>query len=287
MLVLLRDRGTGLQALNYYSRHLGDYAKDTGQLSMTEHGAYTLLLDWYYANERPIPAEKIYRIAKATTPEERESVDAVLADFFLKKGREFFHKRVDEEIARFNEKSDKASASARQRWEKNLRPHSERNANGYANASETHSERNATRARVHKPITNNQEKALEAEAPNGAFVLTAGEDAPKGSANTCPHQEIVALYHELLPALPAVRLWTAKRAGYKHLQSRWREVRERQSLKWWEAYFRYVSRCDFLMGKTNGARGPFYADLDWLVNATNLVKVYEGKYQNANGSART
>ena len=30
--------------MNYYERHLGDYARDTAHLSMMEHGAYGLLL---------------------------------------------------------------------------------------------------------------------------------------------------------------------------------------------------------------------------------------------------
>ena len=31
--------------VNYYEHHLGDYAKDTGHLSMLEHGAYRIQLD--------------------------------------------------------------------------------------------------------------------------------------------------------------------------------------------------------------------------------------------------
>ena len=39
---------------NYYKRHLGDYAmKDTRHPSL-EHGAYCLLLDYYYSTEKPI-----------------------------------------------------------------------------------------------------------------------------------------------------------------------------------------------------------------------------------------
>ena len=33
----------------FYKRYLGDYQRDTGHLSMLEHGAYTLLLDAFYA----------------------------------------------------------------------------------------------------------------------------------------------------------------------------------------------------------------------------------------------
>lgn len=84
--------------MNYYKRHLGDYAKDTGHLSMAEHGAYTLLLDWYYANERAITADKAYRIAKASTIHERAAVDAVLADFFVLEGGAWHNKRSDAEL---------------------------------------------------------------------------------------------------------------------------------------------------------------------------------------------
>ena len=37
--------------MNYYKRHLGDYAKKAGHLSTWEHGAYTLILDAYYDRE--------------------------------------------------------------------------------------------------------------------------------------------------------------------------------------------------------------------------------------------
>lgn len=69
--------------MNYYTRHLGDYARDTGHLSALEHGVYTLLLDRYYATEKPIPAALTYRVARATTEAERAAVDAVLAEFFV------------------------------------------------------------------------------------------------------------------------------------------------------------------------------------------------------------
>ncbi len=39
--------------MNYYERHLGDYAKDTAHLTMIEHGAYTLLLPAAAKNVRP------------------------------------------------------------------------------------------------------------------------------------------------------------------------------------------------------------------------------------------
>jgi uncharacterized protein YdaU (DUF1376 family) len=69
--------------MNYYERHLGDYARDTAHLSIMEHGAYTLLLDRVYATEQGIAKDQVYRLARARSKEEREAVDAVLAEFFV------------------------------------------------------------------------------------------------------------------------------------------------------------------------------------------------------------
>jgi uncharacterized protein YdaU (DUF1376 family) len=70
--------------VNYYERFSGDYSRDTAHLSLAEHGAYTLLLDTYYATERALPAslEALARICRAMTNEERASVEAVANQFF-------------------------------------------------------------------------------------------------------------------------------------------------------------------------------------------------------------
>ena len=117
--------------MNFYPRHLGDYARDAGYLSMTEHGAYTLLLDWYYANERPIPRELVYSICKATSRPEKQAAERVLRAFFIwEDDAGWRHKRVDQELQKMQEKRDKAKQSAAARWDANaMRTHSERNAN--------------------------------------------------------------------------------------------------------------------------------------------------------------
>jgi uncharacterized protein YdaU (DUF1376 family) len=113
--------------MNYYPRHLGDYARDAGHLSLAEHGAYTLLLDRYYASERPIGREEAFRICRASSKSDRDSVTRVLREFFRWTDEGYRSKRADEEIKRAREKSAKAAQSAGQRW---MRTHSERNANG-------------------------------------------------------------------------------------------------------------------------------------------------------------
>lgn len=101
----------------------------------------------------------------------------------------------------------------------------------------------------------------------------------KPGTPVCPHAEIVAAYHELLPELARVRDWTPDRQAF--LRSRWKESKERQTVEWWRGYFGYVRTCPFLMGQgpSSPDRDPFYADLEWLVRPKNFRKVIEGKYQ--------
>ena len=131
--------------MNYYPRHIGDYAKDAGWLSMLEHGAYCLLLDAYYAHERPIQPDEVFSITKAVSGPERKAADKVLKKFFVYDvTRGWTHKRCDREIAKMLEKKAKAQKSAAVRWD--------------ANAMRTHSERNADAmlSNNQEPITNNE-----------------------------------------------------------------------------------------------------------------------------------
>lgn len=90
--------------MNYYERHLGDYARDTAHLTMIEHGAYTLLLDRYYATEAGIPADQAHRVARARSKEEKQAVDAVLSEFFTLNEGVWIKGRVDEEITKAQSK---------------------------------------------------------------------------------------------------------------------------------------------------------------------------------------
>jgi hypothetical protein len=99
---------------------------------------------------------------------------------------------------------------------------------------------------------------------------------------TCPHQEIIALYHEILPVLPKVRIWDNSRR--KFLKTRWAEDKDRQSLDWWRKFFLDVAACPFLVGKGNTG---WKADLEWLVRPKNFGKIMNGVYSNGNVSEPT
>lgn len=102
---------------------------------------------------------------------------------------------------------------------------------------------------------------------------------------TCPQNEILALYAELLPELPQPRIWEGARQ--KNLTARWKwalgDLKTRgkphdaaAGLGFFSRMFRYVAQSDFLTGKP----GPWCASLDWLVESGNFAKVIAGNYDN-------
>lgn len=99
--------------------------------------------------------------------------------------------------------------------------------------------------------------------------------SPEVSGNGhCPHQSIIALYHNTLPMLTHVRDWHEGRQ--EKLRARWTEDPERQDLGWWEAFFEYVKSCPYLIGENDRGWKP---NLEWLVERKNFIKVIEGTYE--------
>ncbi len=105
---------------------------------------------------------------------------------------------------------------------------------------------------------------------------TSFPDVDFGKPKTldCPHKDIINLYHETLPELARVKVWNDARKVA--LRARWREDEKRQTLDYWQHYFEYVGGCDFLMGRV----GKWKANLEWLINPSNFVKVIENNYAN-------
>jgi len=102
--------------------------------------------------------------------------------------------------------------------------------------------------------------------------------AAASRTSDCPHQAIIDLYHEILPANPLVKVWDSRRQGY--LRARWREERKRQDLDYWRKFFTYIAnRCPFLTGQKEGMRGPFTPDLEWMVRPRNFAKIIERQFE--------
>lgn len=88
--------------MNFYKHYLGDYQRDTGHLSLVEHGAYRLMLDTHYATEKPLPADRaaLCRLLRAISPEEQAAVESVLEQFWQETGDGYTNERAMKEITK-------------------------------------------------------------------------------------------------------------------------------------------------------------------------------------------
>ena len=109
-----------------------------------------------------------------------------------------------------------------------------------------------------------------------------------------PHEALIDLYHATLPELPSVKAWGEKRAKALKKTWRWLLTARRRSgerfatsaqegIDWFQRYFEHCGKSDFLMGR---AGDKWQADLEWLVNYDNVVKVIEGRYHPADEVAK-
>lgn len=113
-------------------------------------------------------------------------------------------------------------------------------------------------------------------------------DAKAKEPPSCPHLEVLALWAEVLPAMPQHLASQWKGARADHLRARWREtaVDERwadqaQGLAYLRRLFAYVGKSPFLTGRVkprDSNKPPFVIELEWLVLPSNWAKVIEGKY---------
>lgn len=85
--------------VNFFKLYIGDYQRDTGTLTLAEHGAYTLMLQYFYATEAPLPTgRELHRLLRADTQVERKAIDAVAAKFWRVTGDGLVNDRAVEEI---------------------------------------------------------------------------------------------------------------------------------------------------------------------------------------------
>jgi len=108
-----------MNSLPYMQLYVNDYLADTAHLNATQHGAYILLLMNYWQQGKPLnnSRERLAFVARMT-PEEWEDNREILAEFFWIDGDIWTHARVENDLAKVREKSEKASVSAKQAFAK-------------------------------------------------------------------------------------------------------------------------------------------------------------------------
>ncbi|MEN7529316.1 YdaU family protein [Cupriavidus sp. DL-D2] len=262
--------------MNFYKRHIGDYIKDAAHLTLLEHGVYARLMDVYYTREAGIPDGQAARLIGARSKDEQQAVQNVLVEFFHLTDGIWLQNRCEREIEEANLQADKNRANGK-KGGRPKRIETEQKPTGFSVGSDSDSQKNLSQTpdsrlqTPEEPITTTDVVVVDsvADDPSSPTAKPAKPD--------CPHQAIVALYHELLPMCPGIRDWTPARA--QALRARWNEDPKRQDLGYWRKFFGYVAESDFLTGRSNSVgRKPFHASLDWIVKAENFTKIREGRY---------
>ena len=128
--------GAIMAALPYMQPYIADYLADTMHLSAEEHGAYLLLMFNYWQTGKPIPKNRLAKIARLTN-ERWADVEPSLQEFFCDNGEEWVHLRIEEDLASVREKLTKKSAAGkasvqarRSRKEADVQTKQERNLTG-------------------------------------------------------------------------------------------------------------------------------------------------------------
>jgi len=131
--------------MNFYKRHIGDYIKKAGHLTLLEHGIYARLMDVYYTREAGIPEDKAARLIGARSKDELQALSNVLDEFFDLVDGTWTQGRCEEEIGIASEKADKnrmngAKGGRPKKTVSNLQ--TQENPDGYGSGNHVGSENN-------------------------------------------------------------------------------------------------------------------------------------------------
>ena len=145
--------------MHYYQFNIGDYKSHTEHLSEMEDLCYRRLLDWYYLHEVPIPLDLNETARQIRMRTHTDCIAIVLQEYFEQTEIGWIHHRANAEISKAGDKSQKASESAKARWNKTNKTDT--------NAMRTHSESNATHNTVHITQDTINKKATVVATPVG------------------------------------------------------------------------------------------------------------------------
>jgi hypothetical protein len=180
---------------------------------------------------------------------------------------------------------DPTAADRQRRWRDRKRNGSvTRDSNEGVTDGVTHNVTDAS----HRPDTDTDTDKKEAKASLSELADATSDRAGDGGDYSpekpgippCPHQDIIALYHQILPELPSVipSRWPGSE-GESQLRTRWREDPRHRDLAFWDSFFRTVRTSRHWMGENDR---EWRADLRWLIRRKNFDKAVERMVDNLN-----
>lgn len=181
-----------MAALPYMQLYIADYLADTMHLSTEEHGAYLLLMFNYWQTGRPIPKNRLSKIARLSN-DRWDAVEPSLKEFFNDTGTEWVQERIERDLEAvknsISQKSAAGKASAQARKVKKGAS-TQQNGNGCSTGVQAPFEQNGNGNSTNKDtdtdtdLKEKEERELSAQGsffpPIGKFPITddwmPGED---------------------------------------------------------------------------------------------------------------
>ena len=128
------------------------------------------------------------------------------------------------------------------------------------------------------------EEKKEANASVTGKPVTVSAAQPQ-----CPADDLINLYHELMPLNPPVKVLNDARR--KAIRSRWKEAalltcqpfgyaNRQDGILAWRRFFEVCAESEFLTGRAKPTPGkpPFLADIDFLFSPSGFVRCLENKF---------
>lgn len=225
--------------------YVADYLKDTGHISTVEHGAYFLLImhAWTHGGRLPLDPERLRRIT-GMTPKEWKSSWPVLAEFFTSDEIGYRHKRIDAELARAADITEKRRAAANASWEK--RKGLKRNANASANALQPDMQNDCIADDLHSHSHSHIEEDQNTTPPLLHRALAFGGEIVRVNQRDFDAWE--KTYHgipDLRATLASLDEWVKSCASTDHTVSkRWRQMVTAQLDRKHQAFIAEIRRGD-------------------------------------------
>lgn len=100
--------------MHFYMFNPADFNNSARHLSLPERAIYRDLIDMYYHSEQAIDTSDMDRLARrllCTSAEHRASLEYVLDEFFIKRGKRHHHHRIDKEIKNYKYKNGHANVT--------------------------------------------------------------------------------------------------------------------------------------------------------------------------------
>jgi uncharacterized protein YdaU (DUF1376 family) len=196
----------------WYAFYPADYGRDTGHLSLVEHGAYRALMDHYYASAAPLPMDegRLLRLCRAKAPREQAAVRYVLATFFQAREDGWHHGRIDAEIAKAEDLTAKCSFAARVGQAKR-KGEANASANAGANAGANVSANVSAGAPADGQPSQSQSQSQEKYIPFEDFWSAYPKRQARGAAVKAWGKALAKAAPEILIA--AASGYAARRAG--------------------------------------------------------------------------